>query len=84
MNMSNATGRDDKPGEEFVEHGKPVSGEIVDHATMVSLASTYVPGSEAEKKLLRKLDFRIIVSGITFVDYQRNLSLRSRVSGYFT
>jgi hypothetical protein len=35
--------------------------ESIDHATGVSLAAAYVPGCDAEKKLLRKLDFRIIV-----------------------
>jgi hypothetical protein len=34
--------------------------ETVDHVA-VTLAASYVPGSEAEKKLLRKLDFRVIV-----------------------
>jgi hypothetical protein len=38
----------------------------VDYATMVSLAAEYVPGSDAEKKLLRKLDFRIIVGRQVF------------------
>lgn len=35
--------------------------ESLDHATGVSLAAAYVPGCDAEKKLLRKLDFHIIV-----------------------
>lgn len=36
--------------------------ESIDRTTAISLASSYVPGSPEEKKLLRKLDFRIIVS----------------------
>jgi hypothetical protein len=35
--------------------------ETVDHAVAVSLAQSYVPGCPEEKRLLRKLDFRIIV-----------------------
>ncbi|KAK9312368.1 hypothetical protein V1524DRAFT_410831 [Lipomyces starkeyi] len=34
--------------------------ENIDHVTAVSLAAAYVPGSPAEKKLLRKLDFRVV------------------------
>lgn len=37
--------------------------ESIDHTTAISLAASYVPGSPEEKRLLRKLDFRIIVSG---------------------
>jgi hypothetical protein len=37
--------------------------ESVDHTTAIALAASYVPGSPEEKRLLRKLDFRIIVSG---------------------
>lgn len=36
--------------------------ESIDHTTAISLAASYVPGSPEEKRLLRKLDFRIIVS----------------------
>lgn len=35
--------------------------ETVDHAVAVSLARSYVPGCPEEERLLRKLDFRIIV-----------------------
>jgi hypothetical protein len=41
----------------------------VDYATMVSLAAEYVPGSDAEKKLLRKLDLRIIVRPPLFLTH---------------
>ncbi|KAK9357753.1 major facilitator superfamily domain-containing protein [Lipomyces starkeyi] len=34
--------------------------ENIDHVMAVSLAAAYVPGSPAEKKLLRKLDFRVV------------------------
>lgn len=51
-----------KPTSDFAESGPPAPGEAIDHETMVQLAAEYVPGSEAEKKLLRKLDFRIIAS----------------------
>ncbi|KAK9375589.1 major facilitator superfamily domain-containing protein [Lipomyces chichibuensis] len=34
--------------------------ENIDLVTAVSLAAAYVPGSPAEKKLLRKLDFRVV------------------------
>ena len=33
----------------------------VDYAVAVSVAQSYVPGCPEEKRLLRKLDFRIIV-----------------------
>jgi hypothetical protein len=35
--------------------------ENADHALAVTLAASYTPGCPEEKKLLRKLDFRIIV-----------------------
>lgn len=68
--MAQATGKDEQPAEEFIEHGQPAPGEAVDHETMVSLASAYVPGSAEEKKLLRKLDFRIIVSRTDFLNHK--------------
>ncbi|CAI7602804.1 unnamed protein product [Penicillium manginii] len=34
--------------------------ESIDHTTAIALAASYVPGSPEEKRLLRKLDFRII------------------------
>jgi hypothetical protein len=46
--------------QDWIEHA-PAEGADNTHATIVALASQYVPGSEEEKHLLRKLDFRIIV-----------------------
>lgn len=40
--------------------------ETVNHVTAASLAAAYVPGCPEEKKLLRKLDFRVIVSLSSF------------------
>lgn len=52
----------EKPGgnQDWIEHA-PAQDVDNTHATIVALASQYVPGSEEEKRLLRKLDFRIIV-----------------------
>lgn len=41
--------------------------ESVDHATAISLAASYVPGSPEEKRLLWKLDLRIIVRSKIFI-----------------
>lgn len=45
--------------------------ENIDYTTAVSLAASYVPGSPEEKKLLRKLDFRIIVSEFNLSHFGR-------------
>ena len=50
--------------EQYAAHGldEKASAEWTeDHTGVVALAAQYVPGSDAEKKLLRKIDFRIIV-----------------------
>lgn len=69
MATSNAAGRahqstsfDDKPVDEQLEVSIAPSESEVEHANVLALASHYVPGSNEEKRLLRKLDFRIIVS----------------------
>lgn len=51
---------------------------------IAALAAAYVPGSEAEKKLLRKLDMRIVVSGAWQRGGGSPLTLSSRVSGLST
>jgi hypothetical protein len=50
---------DGKPTQQWGEG--PPSTEL-EHSTTVALATQYVPGSPEEKKLLRKLDLRVIVS----------------------
>lgn len=49
-----------------------------------SYIGNYVPGSEEEKKLLRKLDMRIIVRKSLRCSSKKANSVRSRVSGYST
>lgn len=55
----------------------------------IALAATYVPGTEEERKLLRKIDFRIVVSIARTCMRHKNAGRRdanghSRVSGSCT
>lgn len=49
--------------------------ENADHALAVTLAASYTPGCPEEKKLLRKLDFRIIVRGLEIFHYPQEVRL---------
>ena len=54
--------RGDKASQEWHESETLPSMVELDQSTILALASQYVPGSQEEKRLLRKLDMRIIVS----------------------
>jgi hypothetical protein len=56
-NMTAVTAPEAKPHHEWTE-GSADSNV----AHMASLAATYVPGSDEEKRFLRKIDMRIVVS----------------------
>lgn len=45
---------DEKPAQDWEES--------IDHATAISLAASYAPGSPEEKKLLRKLDLSALAA----------------------
>ena len=44
---------------EYVDNSLDI-GADADHDNAVALASTYVPGSEEEKRLVRKIDRRLV------------------------
>lgn len=51
----------------------------IDHIHARELAAEYVEGSEAEKRLLRKLDFRLIVS-LVLASNWKDLTLITRAA----
>jgi hypothetical protein len=53
---------DDKASQEWQERETLPPMAELDRTTLLALASQYVPGSREEKRLLRKLDLRVIVS----------------------